>query len=94
MAGQLWFKRKKFGYGWTPANWKGWLASVVFVVLCVGPTLIIPPDTIRSMLPAYMFFVAILSGAFLFLCYKKGAPPRWQWDSKPDPKPPGSTHSH
>ena len=25
-----WFRRKTFGYGWTPCSWEGWVATSVF----------------------------------------------------------------
>jgi uncharacterized membrane protein len=41
-----WFKPKRYGYGATPINWKGWVAVIVFVLLVVCITLaeiILPP---------------------------------------------------
>jgi len=33
-----WFGRKKFGFGWGPASWQGWLtvAAYVLVVILIG----------------------------------------------------------
>lgn len=31
-GGDFWFKPKSHGYGATPANWKGWLATLVFAL--------------------------------------------------------------
>jgi hypothetical protein len=31
-----WFRRKSFGYGWTPASWEGWLATALFVLATFG----------------------------------------------------------
>ena len=31
-----WFRRKRWGYGWTPASWEGWVATLLFVLACVG----------------------------------------------------------
>jgi len=28
-----WFKPKSYGYGATPINWKGWVSTLVFVVV-------------------------------------------------------------
>lgn len=27
-----WFKRKPFGWGWTPVKWQGWLVILVYIV--------------------------------------------------------------
>jgi hypothetical protein len=31
-----WFRRKTFGYGWTPASWEGWVAMAIFTAGIVG----------------------------------------------------------
>ena len=31
-----WFKRKLYGWGWTPATWQGWFAIGVYVLLILG----------------------------------------------------------
>ena len=30
-----WFKRKIYGWGWTPVKWQGWVTILVFVVLMI-----------------------------------------------------------
>ncbi len=30
---KYWFKLKKYGYGFTPISWEGWLATLIFVAL-------------------------------------------------------------
>ena len=27
-----WFKRKLYGWGWTPARWQGWVVLVVYII--------------------------------------------------------------
>ncbi|MBV9549496.1 MAG: hypothetical protein JO256_07470 [Alphaproteobacteria bacterium] len=31
-----WFRKKTFGYGWTPCSWEGWLATLLFVSAVFG----------------------------------------------------------
>lgn len=26
-----WFRKKRFGYGWTPATWQGWTVMDIFI---------------------------------------------------------------
>jgi hypothetical protein len=33
---QYWFKPKTHGYGATPANWKGWVATLGFLSVILG----------------------------------------------------------
>jgi hypothetical protein len=36
-----WFRPKSYGYGATPANWKGWAATAAFVAILVGFSLLL-----------------------------------------------------
>ncbi|MDB5444119.1 MAG: hypothetical protein JWP86_3102 [Phenylobacterium sp.] len=37
-AGRAWFRPKDFGYGATPITWKGWLATLLFVLVILATT--------------------------------------------------------
>ncbi len=36
-----WFSPKRYGYGATPINWKGWVATAAFAVANVGASVIL-----------------------------------------------------
>jgi hypothetical protein len=42
-----WFRPKTFGIGMTPATWQGWIATLVFIALFVGTTLLADPGTVK-----------------------------------------------
>lgn len=76
-----WFKRKMYGWGWTPVKWQGWLVVLVGVAifsagLYVGETDDVPGATLLGLI--------IMIVIILFFGYKKGEKPRWQWG--PDKK--------
>lgn len=78
-----WFKRKLYGWGWTPARWQGWLVvalAIGFAILGVyiGETGDAPG--------AALLGVLIMVGIIFFFGYWKGEKPRWQWglDDKTD----------
>lgn len=79
----LWFKRKLYGWGWTPVTWEGWLVTLVYVGLVAAFALTIdensPPQEV-----AFIFLLptVLLTAAFIRIAYKKGEKPRWQWGSK------------
>lgn len=79
-----WFKRKIWGWGWVPARWQGWLATLVYVALIFTLMLTkeeyIPgnPDSGSNFLVLGLPIV-VLTVFFIFLLYKKGEKPRWQW---------------
>src|SRR3989344_9129928 len=77
----LWFKRKLYGWGWTPVMWQGWAVVLIFIgfVLYLGFSL--PRDGQASPIAMFWFFakLAIAVGLLIFICYKKGEKPKWQW---------------
>mgnify|MGYP001573239736 CR=1 FL=1 len=74
---KLWFKNKRYGWGWSPASWEGWLVTAIFILLAVGVGLIYSPES-------GFFFVAltVLVGALIFICYATGETPEWRWGDK------------
>lgn len=80
----LWFKRKLYGWGWTPVRWQGWFVILAFVAVLVlsGMNLSLnaadgqPTDAMMTWF-AIKIVVAII--LLLLICYKKGEKPRWQW---------------
>ncbi len=84
MQEKLWFKAKRYGWGWTPVTWQGWVSILVFVVLTFWiyypfdqEILSVSDITVRFLLPE-----AVLVGLLIWLCYKKGEKPGWRWGDK------------
>jgi hypothetical protein len=80
----FWFKRKLYGWGWTPAKWQGWVVILAFVAVIlwngVSFGLITKKsDPTDSMLFWFFAKIIIAVAALIFICYKKGEKPRWQW---------------
>lgn len=38
-----WFARKKFGWGWGPASWQGWLVTGLYVIALMALGRLFPP---------------------------------------------------
>lgn len=80
MGKRLWFKRKLYGWGWTPATWQGWAVTLAYVVLIILLAMTVddnsPPNEV-----AFMFFLPllILSACLVTIAWKTGEKPRWQW---------------
>ncbi|MEK7172402.1 MAG: hypothetical protein AAB740_00275 [Patescibacteria group bacterium] len=81
---KLWFKRKTYGWGWTPVTWQGWLTIIIFVSLVVmnfrriDSVSYSASDTLANFIPQTALLIV-----FLFLiCYRKGESPKWQWGEK------------
>lgn len=78
---KYWFKRKLFGWGWTPVRWQGWVVLLGFLAVMFADFRRLDvssdsaSDTLRPFFIDMIFFVAVL----LLICYKTGEKPRWQW---------------
>lgn len=76
-----WFRRKIWGWGWTPVMWQGWAVLGAFIVVLVG--ILVP--FINNLEPTNAevgWFLAKVFGWVLLLisvCYLTGEPPKWQW---------------
>jgi hypothetical protein len=83
---RLWFRAKRYGWGWTPAGVEGWLVMAAFVVAVVvdGGVLLYRVRHGVGARQALVPFYAVLGGlvvALLVTCWKTGEPPRWRWGS-------------
>lgn len=82
-----WFKRKLYGWGWTPVKWQGWFLTILYIALMFTLAFTkekaIPgnPDSGSNFLVFGLPFV-VLTALFLFIVYKKGEKPKWQWGNK------------
>jgi hypothetical protein len=75
-----WFKRKTYGWGWTPARWQGWVSVLIYIilVLILSSTL---DESISNREMTFTFFLplAFLTTSLIAVSYFKGEPPAWMW---------------
>ena len=87
-----WFKRKLYGWGWTPATREGWAVTAVFILLVIGNVIRFSPETkseediLFGLMPQTIVLIVI----FILIVVLKGEPPKWQWGlpKKKDPNNP------
>ncbi|MGA7323377.1 MAG: hypothetical protein WBX25_02550 [Rhodomicrobium sp.] len=73
-----WFRPKRYGYGSTPSNWKGWLATILFVALIVGISKILE----QNANPVWLAIAAAVTILFVWLVWTKTSGEwRWRWGS-------------
>jgi len=71
---KLWFKRKTYGWGWTPSTWQGWVVLLIWAIFFGFSVNKMDHEWLKN------FIVIFISTAILlFICWKKGEKPRWQW---------------
>lgn len=75
----LWFKQKRFGWGWTPVKWQGWLVIGIYVALLVAATKTIDESAPDAVPATFLALVFLLTVALFVVAHKKGEKPKWNW---------------
>ena len=78
---KIWFKAKKYGWGWYPASWEGW-AVILIYLLIIGVLVYIFQTNIEKYLDIYFALVFIFTALLIYISYKKGEKPGWHWGDK------------
>ncbi len=79
----LWFKRKLYGWGWTPVTWQGWLITILYVGLVAVFSLTTNENSSdREKMFTFGLPVVLLTVTFIRIAYLKGEKPKWQWGRK------------
>jgi hypothetical protein len=82
-----WFRRKIWGWGWTPATWQGWAILGVYIVALAGFALTLDErSTSREVLFTFVLPMVLLTATLIRIAYKTGEPPKWQWGIPDDTK--------
>jgi hypothetical protein len=74
----IWFPAMKYGVGWgLPVTWQGWAVLLSYIALLLLGGLFIGKSTF--LIIPFVIYVFILSGIFLYVCWKKGEKPDVRW---------------
>ncbi len=76
-----WFKARRYGWGWVPVKWQGWLVVAIGVVIVIAGVYI--GDTDDAPGAALLGFLMMVVLIFIF-GYWKGEKPHWQWGPPKD----------
>ncbi len=75
---KIWFKRKLYGWGWTPSSWQGWVTVLFWSIFFVSlVSKIDDHEWLKNLI-----FIIFSTGLLIYICYKKGEKPRWQWGKR------------
>jgi len=78
---KIWFKAKKYGYGWYPATWQGWLVILFYFIILI-PLIYIFETDVEKYLIFYLLSVFFITGLLIYISYKKGEKASWRWGNK------------
>lgn len=74
-----WFKRKAFGWGWTPATWQGWIIGIYLAIILLLASTIDELSSQREVMFMLVLPLVILTTTFIRIAYLKGESPKWSW---------------
>lgn len=82
---KYWFKRKRYGYGWTPSNLEGWLLIVAYLAIVILGVFFFS-DKLESGDPlysiVYLIFVIMSTTILLLITVRKAPKGKWRWGWK------------
>ena len=81
MEKKIWFKAKRFGWGWYPSTWQGWgiLLMYIFSLWSLGLFTNSNAHSGSDFLMQFFPTVFILTTYLIIICYAYGEKPRWSW---------------
>jgi len=86
-----WFKRRRYGWGWVPVTWQGWISLIVFLgIVITAAATQLPAKPEQPSQSELIRFLMIFTAAVLTLitiCTVKGPTPHWRWGKKPSDNP-------
>jgi len=86
---KYWFKRRRYGYGWTPATYEGWLILGIYLVIVAIATTAVNTSPNRTAGDEAIFLVGILAATLCLVgtAITKGPQPKWRWGKKDSDNP-------
>ena len=85
---KYWFKPKKFGYGFVPISWEGWLATLGFIIvifILAYINKIFAKDIATKDGFRFLFDLAVLCVLFTLICKRKlDGKLKWRWGRDDD----------
>jgi peptidoglycan biosynthesis protein MviN/MurJ (putative lipid II flippase) len=87
---KYWFKRRRYGWGWVPVTWQGWLALIIMLAAILLGSFAVdetPEGTFSSAVGVYLLMVTVVIGFFVLVAYQTSPKPKWRWGQKPDDNP-------
>lgn len=82
-----WFKRKLYGWGWTPATKEGWLVMGVFFAGVLQASSMLPNEPTTHEALWFLAKLFLYVAGIILVCFITGEKPMWQWGIPKEEKP-------
>jgi hypothetical protein len=78
---KLWFRAKKYGLGWYPISWEGWVILILYLVAIVQYFIQsdIKSHSVSDTLINFATPFIVNTIFLLIICYARGEKPKWRW---------------
>lgn len=85
MTRRIWFRAKKYGWGWYPVTWQGWVVTLIGIFLIIRESIRIDMESQKGGDIMFGFFLPVLCIVALMLVttYVTGEKPGWHWGDCP-----------
>ena len=83
---KYWFKRKRYGWGWVPITWQGWLLFAVLIVGALLPAIYFDTDG-GNISWGFLVFLGVYIASFVYLVSRKSPKPKWRWGKTENDNP-------
>ncbi|MEI8339210.1 MAG: hypothetical protein WCF94_00935 [bacterium] len=77
MENKLWFRAKRYGWGWYPVTWQGWAVILIWVAFFTFGVIRLDHEWLKNVVVIF-----IMTALLIWICYKKGEKPGWHWGEK------------
>ncbi len=84
MKSNLWFRRKTYGWGWTPITWQGWTVSALFIGFPLAVKMLMKLLHFTKEIQNFSLLATLplVTVGLFIVCLRYGEKPRWQWGIK------------
>lgn len=79
---QLWFARKRYGWGWTPVTWQGWAVIAAYAAFMAAGALLFLEGHGPWGVIAFVVWTLAYTLWLVSLSWQHGPRPGWQWGSR------------
>lgn len=79
MTRQRWFKAKRYGYGWYPSTWQGWLVMFIWLLFFIGAYV---RWNVETQTAWFMADVTASTSALIVVAVLTGEKAKWRWGGK------------
>lgn len=81
---KMWFKNRRYGYGWMPASWEGWFVFSIyaFFVLSISFSMSYFHRYTSGDWQTWSASIVIATGLLVIVARITGEKPEWRWGGK------------